>query len=112
MEKIVEDGLLYDYYGQLLTKHQRKTYEMAVYDDLSLNEIAEKEGVSRQAVHDLLNRTTKQMQGYEEKLGMIARSFRIRNCAAELEQAASEEDADLLSEKVRSIAAKLYRESF
>ena len=48
MEKIVEQGLLYDFYGELLTEHQRKIYEDAVYNDLSLSEIAEMQGISRQ----------------------------------------------------------------
>ena len=56
MEKIVEQGLLYDFYGELLTKHQRQIYERIVYDNLSLGEIAQEEGVSRQAVHDIVRR--------------------------------------------------------
>ena len=68
MEKIVEQGLLYDFYGQLLTKHQLKIYEQAVYENLSYNEIAEQEGISRQAVHDLIRRTTSLMQKYEERI--------------------------------------------
>ena len=56
MEKIVEQGLLYDFYGELLTEHQRKIYEDAVYNDLSLSEIAEMQGISRQGVHDLIKR--------------------------------------------------------
>ena len=90
MEKIVREGLLYDFYGQLLTRHQREVYEKVVYDDLSLTEIAEQTGVSKQAVHDLIRRTTAQMSGYEEKLGLIARFYRIRSSADELIKIASE----------------------
>ncbi len=67
MEKIVEQGLLYDFYGELLTKHQRQIYERIVYDNLSLGEIAQEEGVSRQAVHDMVRRC-EGSAGYEEKL--------------------------------------------
>ena len=52
MEKIVQQGMLYDFYGELLTEHQKQIYESYVYENLSLSEIAEEEGVSRQAVHD------------------------------------------------------------
>ena len=65
MEKIVEQGLLYDFYGELLTEHQRKIYEDAVYNDLSLSEIAEMQGISRQGVHDLIKRCSRILEGYE-----------------------------------------------
>ena len=48
MEKIVEQGLLYDFYGELLTDHQKSIYEAAVYEDMSLTEIADEHGISKQ----------------------------------------------------------------
>ena len=51
MEKIVAQGLLYDFYGELLTEHQRRVYEDVVFNDMSLSEIAEEQGISRQGVH-------------------------------------------------------------
>ena len=54
MEKIVEQGLLYDFYGELLTEHQKQIYEAAVYNDMSLTEIADEHGISKQGVHDLI----------------------------------------------------------
>lgn len=48
MEKIVEQGFLYDFYGELLTEHQKKIYEDVVYNDYSLTEIARENGISRQ----------------------------------------------------------------
>lgn len=78
MEKIVEQGLLYDFYGELLTKHQRQIYEGIVYDNLSLGEIAQEEGISRQAVHDIVKRCDKTLRGYEEKLKLIAKFENIK----------------------------------
>ena len=49
VEKILERSLLYDYYGDLLTDHQRKIYEDVVFGDYSLSEVAEAEGISRRA---------------------------------------------------------------
>ena len=88
MEKHVEQGLLYDFYGPLLTRHQQKIYEKVVYENLSLNEVAETEGISKQAVHDLVRRCTAIMHGYEEKLGMIRRFGRIRESAGKLRELA------------------------
>ena len=73
MEKIVEQGLLYDFYGDLLTDHQRAVYEDAVYNDMSLAEIADIQGISRQGVHDLLKRCDKILEGYEQKLHLVER---------------------------------------
>lgn len=71
MEKIFEQVLLYDFYGELLTPHQRSVYEDAVYNDLSLGEIAQERGISRQGVHDLLKRCDRILQGYESKLHLV-----------------------------------------
>lgn len=78
MEKIVEQGLLYDFYGELLTKHQRQIYESVVYDNLSLGEIAQEEGISRQAVHDIVKRCDKTLQRYEEKLKLVEKFRHIK----------------------------------
>ncbi len=78
MEKIVEQGILYDFYGELLTKRQRQIYEDIVYDNLSLGEIAQEEGISRQAVHDIVKRCDSALQEYEDKLRLIARFENIK----------------------------------
>ena len=54
MEDKIKSGYLYDFYGELLTEHQRSVYEMSINDDLSLAEIADSLSISRQAVHDIL----------------------------------------------------------
>ena len=84
MEKIVEQGLLYDFYGELLTEHQKKIYEDAVYNDLSLSEIALEQGISRQGVHDLIKRCDKILAGYEEKLHLIHKFTNTREKVKEI----------------------------
>ena len=78
MEKIVEQGLLYDFYGELLTPHQRRIYEDAVFNDLSLSEIAQEAGISRQGVHDLIKRCDRTLEEYESKLHLMQRFGQIR----------------------------------
>lgn len=82
--KIIEQGILYDFYGDLLTAHQKEIYEDLVYNDMSLNEIAQEYGISKQGVHDLIKRCTQTMQGYEDKLHMIARFNAIRADAQQM----------------------------
>ncbi|MEE5990154.1 MAG: putative DNA-binding protein [Firmicutes bacterium ADurb.Bin354] len=103
MEKLVERGLLYDFYGPLLTKHQQEVYEAAVYEDLSLSEIADREGISRQGVHDLLHRCDKSLQEYEEKLGLIERFGRNRKRLEKLKE-------DLSDPKDRKVIDEILEE--
>ena len=86
MEKIVRQGLLYDFYGELLTDHQKQVYESVVYENLSLGEIADEMDISRQAVHDLIKRTDKILEDYESKLGLIERFDKIRDDIGEMEK--------------------------
>lgn len=75
MEKIVRQGMLFDLYGELLTDHQREIYGLLVNDDMSLSEIAEQYGISRQGVHDLIRRCDRQLEGYEEKLHLLEKKL-------------------------------------
>ncbi len=89
MEKIVEQGLLFDFYGELLTEHQKKIYEEAISEDLSLGELAEEHGISRQGIHDIIKRCDKTLQEYEEKLHLIAKFQKTRELANEIHGIAS-----------------------
>ena len=73
MEKILEQTLLYDFYGELLTEHQRQVYEDVVLNDFSLSEVAENRGISRQGVRDVIVRAEAAMQEVEDKTGIIKR---------------------------------------
>jgi len=76
--------ILYDFYGGLLTDKQKEIFEMYYLNDLSLSEIGASGGVSRQAVSDLLRRTTKLLTDYEERLGLAARHTRLLDCIDKL----------------------------
>lgn len=71
IEKKVEVSVLYDYYQELLTKTQQNIIELYFNYDLSLSEIAEEIGISRQAVYDHIKRTEKLLYEYEQKLQMV-----------------------------------------
>lgn len=111
MEKIVEQGLLYDFYGSLLTDRQRSIYEKVVYDNLSLGEISEAEGISRQAVHDLVRRSTDTMREYERKLGMISRFQKLRTDVDKLIECTQRDDDDAqLRSDIRAIAQEIKKD--
>lgn len=69
--------LLFDFYGPLLTPRQQEFMQAYYLEDLSLAEIADQDGVSRQAVHDLIKRSEAALLEYEEKLGFL-REYRKR----------------------------------
>ena len=112
MERIVEQGLLYDFYGEMLTEHQRKIYEDVVYNDLSLTEIAQENGISRQGVHDLVRRCNHLLQEYEDKLHLVERFMRIRSRVEQLKQLTndSEMNKDKLIEEIESLSSKILEE--
>lgn len=103
MEKIFEQGILYDFYGELLTEHQQKIYEAAVYNDLSLGEIAEEQGISRQGVHDLIKRCDRILADYESKLHLVERFSSTKRMAQEIIELAEHggETKETLREIVR-----------
>ena len=78
MNEILKQALLYDFYGELLTDHQKEIYGQFILEDLSLGEIARDAGISRQGVHDMVKRSTKILEGYEEKLHLVERFVSIR----------------------------------
>ena len=71
MEEIVELSLLFDFYGEMLGDHKKQIFEDYVLNDLSLAEIADEAGISRQGVHDTVKRCTKQLKEYEAALHLV-----------------------------------------
>ena len=72
MEKFVEQTLLYDFYGELLTERQQQVYESVVLEDYSLSEVAEDLGISRQGVHDMIKRCNHTLEEYESRLHPVS----------------------------------------
>lgn len=90
MERIVEQTLLYDFYGELLTEHQRQVYEDVVLNDFSLSEVAEEIGISRQGVHDLIKRCNRILSDYEAKLHLVEKFLVTKEKVAEIHQLTNE----------------------
>jgi len=86
VEKIVEQTFLYDFYGELLTEHQKTIYEEIVLNDYSLSEVAQEHGISRQGVYDMIKRCNKILAGYEEKLHLIEKFLKTQHKVSQINQ--------------------------
>ena len=88
-----ELAILFDTYGMMLTDKQRDCFDMRYNQDLSLGEIAQELGVSRQAVNDNLTRTEALLRRMEENIGSVKRDMLLRGMLQEILEAAAVLDA-------------------
>ena len=113
MERFVEQALLYDFYGELLTENQKNVYGDVILNDYSLSEVAEEKGISRQGVHDLIKRTNKALMEYEEKLHLVEKFLHIKEKVSQIqetvEQAETIEKHQLI-ERIESISNEILEE--
>lgn len=86
IESIAENSLLYDFYGQLLSKRQQEVMALYHEENLSLSEIADEFGISRQAVHDTLKKAEMALIEYEQKLGLVEKLVNSRQAIAEIDR--------------------------
>lgn len=82
--------LLLDYYGALLPAKQQELAKLYHYDDLSLSEIADTLGITRQGVLDGLERAEKKLRSYDEALGLIERDRELAKSASQIKRCAEE----------------------
>ena len=79
VKKLVEIGILFDFYGKLLSERQCTTIELYYIHDFSLTEIGEELNISRQGVYDTLKRAEQKLYEYEDTLGLINKfNYKIR----------------------------------
>ena len=106
MAKNLEIALLFDFYGEMLTDKQRDVVELYYNDDLSLSEIAENEGITRQGVRDSIKRAETQLTEMEERLGLVRRFGEMREKLEEIRQG-NMEDWELEGTRRTMIGAHL-----
>ena len=73
VEKLVEVGMLFDFYGKLLTEKQLNIIEMFYIEDLSLSEIGQELNITRQGVYDTLKRAEEKLYQFEDTLGLASK---------------------------------------
>ncbi len=94
-------------YGPLLTEKQAHMLELYYFDDLSLSEIAENEGGSRQGAMDVIKRAEKELLYIEEKLGLLKRNKIQSGIVLELKNAVAENNKDKIKDLVNKLEKSL-----
>ncbi|MBE6553008.1 MAG: winged helix-turn-helix transcriptional regulator [Ruminococcaceae bacterium] len=84
-EKDLKIAFLLDFYGEVLSDRKRTVLDYYYNDDLSLAEIAQEIGISRQGVRELIKKAEEELRFYEEKLGLATRFRRVQDSAARLQ---------------------------
>lgn len=113
VEERVYLSMLYDFYGALLKENNRRIFEAYIQEDYSISEIAEEMEISRQAVHDAVKRITKQLEGYEEKLGLLERFEQQRSEMRRLHECLQEmniSETDPRGQEIFLILSKIIEE--
>jgi len=113
MEEIVELSLLFDFYGEMLGDHKKQIFEDYVLNDLSLAEIADEEGISRQGVHDIVKRCTKQLKDYEAALHLVEKFQNMKKKLTDVSELLSIEvsnNSNQNLEKAKSILTEVMTE--
>lgn len=115
MEEIEKKALLFDFYGELLTEHQRGIYSDIVMNDLSYSEVARDEGTSRQSVYDLVKRCDRILEEYEEKLQLVEKFLETKSRVSHIHKIATElismnKEQELVSrlEEIKQISSDIY----
>ena len=93
------NGLLLDYYGELLTKHQQEILDEYYNEDLSMNEIAENYLISKSAVQDLIKRSLVQLKDYEKVLKLIEKDKKLDQIIEDMKK----ENNELLDSFIKKI---------
>lgn len=113
MDEILKQTLLYDFYGELLTRHQKEIYEQVVLEDFSVSEIAKEEGISRQGVHDMIKRCNKSLEDYEEKLHLVEKFMSVKQKIHEIDlllENYEDQDEKELIKKVKKLSGEIIEE--
>lgn len=109
-DKLVRKAFLFDFYGELLNEHQRNVYQTFVCDNLSLSEIAQENGVSRQSIHDLIKRCDSILEQYESKLHLYEKFQVMKQDIATVQELALNLKDSAVSTEIREICSKLLSE--
>ena len=106
MNRLIELGQLMDWYGAFLTERQRSLVRQYAYEDCSLGEIAEREGISRQAVRDAILTAEAELRDMEQKLNLIENNEKLLKLIDTLSTTQLDETQKVLLTQIRELVSE------
>jgi len=112
-DKTLQMTMLFDFFGELLTEKQQSYFDLYYNDDLSLSEIAQQTGISRQGVRDIITRAEHILMEYEEKTGIVERFMAMQTVISSIEKDLSfvldstDGEVHSMAERIRQNVEKL-----
>ena len=110
LDDYVRLNQLYDLYGKLLTERQYEVMRLHVCDDLSLFEISEAMGITRQAVSDALNTARTKLEDYERRLGFFEKTEKTTAALQKFKEVCGSDSCDALADELYNIWKLNYEE--
>ncbi len=103
LDEFVRLSVLYDFYGELLNDRKKQIFEDYFLNDFSLSEIANELGISRQGVHDIVKRTSKELWDYEERLSLVKKFTEVKEKVGNIKKYCNEVKKSLDFTKIQAI---------
>jgi len=100
MDETLKNTMLFDFFGDMLTEKQQEYYDLYHNEDLSLSEIAESAGISKQGVYDIIIRAEKTLVRFEQKTGIFQKWFETRSIL---------EQSTIIGEKIHPIVLSYFQ---
>lgn len=92
----IEIGILFDYYGELLTDRQQEIFKDYYFDNLTMQEIADNNEISKNAVHKTINAINNKLKYYEKKLRLYEKSKKIKELISDMEESKRDQINELI----------------
>lgn len=107
LEEIVELSYLYDFYGALLKENHRQIFEDYILNDLSLSEIAEEHGITRQGIYDIVKRCRVRLRDYENRLHLVYKFQIMKEKLKQIEEIAQTDEKET-AKAITKLAEEIY----
>lgn len=106
MQETIELSILFDFYGELLSDNNKEVFIEYIFNDLSLGEIAQDKGITRQGIHDVIKRSSKKLREYEDSLHLVEKFKTIEDKVNRIKELIEQLSEQEYSQSTKDIPSK------